>query len=546
MSEFQFKIATEESEFEQIHRLNYRTFVKEIPQHYDNHSGKLIDKFHEENTYIICLNDDRLYGMVALRAIRPFSLDAKLDNLDAHLPPNNSPCEIRLLAIEKNHRQGKIVAGLFSRIAEYCELHRHDIVLISGTVRQLKLYHHIGFKDFGPLVGSGDAVYQPMYRMVEAFQRFAASTRSLATTSPKLAPQISHSNFMPGPVKLSSQVMQALQAEPVSHRSTGFMSDLQDTTAFLKSMFNCSEVTILSGSGTLANDVVAAQISALNTPGLILVNGEFGHRLEQHANHIGLQYSSLEVEEGQTFSSNAIDNALAQNPAISWLWCTHCETSTGVLNDLTQISTICAKHNVKLCVDCISSIGTLPVDLSQVFLAAGVSGKGLGSIPGLGLIFYNHRHQFSTTPTFRYMDLNNYHQSNGVPYTLSSNLFYALTAALRCKDWPAHFSQLELWSRHIRQRLQNNGYQVIARESLSSPAVFTIQLPPHISSINFGDTLETRGIQLSYMSDYLLKQNRVQICLMGDLKDEDINHLLGEIENMDVMENMDLMEIEPA
>ena len=28
-----FKFATEEWEFEQIHRLNYRTFVEEIPQH---------------------------------------------------------------------------------------------------------------------------------------------------------------------------------------------------------------------------------------------------------------------------------------------------------------------------------------------------------------------------------------------------------------------------------------------------------------------------------------------------------------------------------
>jgi len=32
-TELIFKIASEDWEFEQIHRLNYRTFVDEIPQH---------------------------------------------------------------------------------------------------------------------------------------------------------------------------------------------------------------------------------------------------------------------------------------------------------------------------------------------------------------------------------------------------------------------------------------------------------------------------------------------------------------------------------
>src|SRR2546426_6909119 len=82
----QFKIATEDWEFEAIHRLNYKTFVEEIPQHRDNPEQRLVDKFHAENTYAICLNGEQLAGMVAGRAKRPFSLDQKLPNLDAHLP----------------------------------------------------------------------------------------------------------------------------------------------------------------------------------------------------------------------------------------------------------------------------------------------------------------------------------------------------------------------------------------------------------------------------------------------------------------------------
>jgi hypothetical protein len=44
-----------------------------------------------------------------------------------------------------------------------------DLAVISGTVRQLRLYEHMGFRCFGPLTGSADALYQPMYLTLEAW-----------------------------------------------------------------------------------------------------------------------------------------------------------------------------------------------------------------------------------------------------------------------------------------------------------------------------------------------------------------------------------------
>ena len=65
-----FKIATEDWEFEALHRLNYKTFVEEIPQHASNAEQRLVDKFHAENTYAIALHGDRLVGMVVLARLR--------------------------------------------------------------------------------------------------------------------------------------------------------------------------------------------------------------------------------------------------------------------------------------------------------------------------------------------------------------------------------------------------------------------------------------------------------------------------------------------
>src|SRR5213596_1131255 len=106
-----FKIASEESELEQIFRLNYKTFVEEIPQHPPNPEKRLVDRFHHENAYLIALDADQLIGMMAVRDKRPFSLDEKLGNIDRYLPPGRKICEIRLLAVlEPPQRDG--VSGI--------------------------------------------------------------------------------------------------------------------------------------------------------------------------------------------------------------------------------------------------------------------------------------------------------------------------------------------------------------------------------------------------------------------------------------------------
>jgi N-acyl amino acid synthase FeeM len=171
------KIADQPDEFEQIFRLNYKTFVEEIPQHEVNGEKRLVDKFHAENTYIICMDGARLLGMLAVRDKRPFSLDLKLNNLDSYLPSHRSICEIRLLAVEIDRRRTRIFAGLILMLSKYCDDHGYDLGIMSGTTRQLKMYRHLGFTAFGPLVGKEGAYYQPMYLTLESYRKFRETAR---------------------------------------------------------------------------------------------------------------------------------------------------------------------------------------------------------------------------------------------------------------------------------------------------------------------------------------------------------------------------------
>jgi hypothetical protein len=164
-----FRVATE-AEFEAIHRLNYRTFVEEIPQHEPNQEHRLVDKFHDQNTYLVAMRGDRLVGMMAVRGERPFSLDQKVPDLDSHLPPGRVPCEVRLLAVLPGERRGRVFWGLLRLVHEHIVARGWDIAVSSCTTRQLKLYEHIGFVPFGPLVGTAKARFQPMYITVEAYE----------------------------------------------------------------------------------------------------------------------------------------------------------------------------------------------------------------------------------------------------------------------------------------------------------------------------------------------------------------------------------------
>ena len=166
--QFTFRIASSQSEFDQIHQLNYQTFVEEIPQHSENPDRSLVDRFHDDNTYFICLNDeDEVVGMVNVREERPFSLDQKISNLDALLPGSSAICEIRLLSVKKGYRNSRVFYGLVKNISEYCVEKGFDLAIISGTDRQLKLYEHLGFKVFANPVGKPEALYYPMYLTIE-------------------------------------------------------------------------------------------------------------------------------------------------------------------------------------------------------------------------------------------------------------------------------------------------------------------------------------------------------------------------------------------
>lgn len=497
MSELIFKIASTTEEFAQIERLNHRTFAEEIAQHVPRDEGMLRDKFHDENLYFIALREETLVGMLALRDRRPFSLDTKLENLDEFLPPYHKACEVRLLAVSLEERHGFVLRDLLRLLADYCIEQDYDLALISGTTRQQKLYAHLGFVPFGPLVGTEPALFQPMYLTRHTFEKLG-----LASV-----------NLLPGPVPLRPCVKAALQAPPLSHRAPEFHRSLHQTQEKLKALTNASYVAIAVGTGTLANDMVAAQLGLLDAQGLVLSNGEFGERLIDHARRAGVNFQTHSVEWGKPFNWAQIESLL-QDQTFAWLWTVHCETSTGVLNDLETLSRLAQSYEVRLCLDCVSSLGAMSLNLQNVYLASGSSGKALGAPAGLALIFSSYQ-ALSAQILPRYLDLGLYHEEI-TPFTHSAPLVTALKEASEFQH-PQFWQHLADASQYLRACLEKEEWTVVAPSFCAAPFVITIALPPALKSAQIGAIMEKYGYNLSYRSRYLAQRNWIQACMMSEM-----------------------------
>lgn len=538
-NDLRFDVARE-TDLDAIRRLTHRTFAEEISQHQPSADGRLIDKFEREQQYIVARHGDQVVGMLALRTVRPFSLDGKLSDLDSYLPEGRRPCEVRLLAVEPGRRNGTILRGLLERLVAICDAGGFDVAVMSGTTRQLRLYKHLGCVPFGPLVGRDDALFQPMYVTREALLaaageplRMPVTTRiadsrtagsRIAGSRPAVLNAIDDAgaNFLTGPVGLAPAVRARLREPLESHRGERVASDLAHVKATLCGMTEARAVHVACGSGTFANELVAAQLRATGEPGLVVATGEFGERLAEHAACATLPHAVLRRPWGESVAADDLAAAVARAGA-RWIWIAHCETSTGVLHDLDMVREVAARSGARLAVDAISSVATVPVSLRHVSWATASSGKGLGAVAGLALVFTDAPPIPAAPGTPRVLDLARYAADAGIPFTVSSLLVGALSSALETTDWPDRFRAIASSSERLRDILGARGHQPLAVASRASPAVATWRPVDGVSSAEAGAALANAGYQVGWQSGYLRARNCVQTAFMGDFPEAEVS-----------------------
>ena len=145
----------------------------------------------------------------------------------------------------------------------------------------------------------------------------------------------------------------------------------------------------LQGSGTFAVEAAMGTLVPRDGHVLVLINGAYGKRLAKICEVIGRRFSTFETAEDQPTTAADVERLLKADPSISHVALIHCETSTGILNPLSDIAAVIARHGKRLIIDAMSSFGALPIDAQTIAFDAliAASGKCLEGVPGMGFVF---------------------------------------------------------------------------------------------------------------------------------------------------------------
>ena len=148
------------------------------------------------------------------------------------------------------------------------------------------------------------------------------------------------------------------------------------------------EAILLQGSGTFGVEAVFATCVPPNGKVAVLANGAYGERMALMLQHLRIDHLVLRTPENSPNDSAALDRALAGDKTITHAAIVHCETTTGILNPITDVGRVVKNHRRAYIVDAMSSFAAIPID----FAAAGIdflissANKCIEGVPGFSFV----------------------------------------------------------------------------------------------------------------------------------------------------------------
>ncbi len=198
--------------------------------------------------------------------------------------------------------------------------------------------------------------------------------------------------FTPGPLTTSLGVKQAMLHDAGSWHFE-FSEIVRSVREELLAVAGVSrstgwECVLMQGSGTFGVESVITSTVPPDGKLLVVSNGAYGERIGQMAAAARIPDQVLRFPETEPPAAVEVDRALAADPAISQVALVHCETTTGILNPVTEIGRVVKRHRRVFAVDAMSSFGGLPLDLE----AAGIdylissANKCIEGVPGFSFV----------------------------------------------------------------------------------------------------------------------------------------------------------------
>ncbi|CAM4386912.1 pyridoxal-phosphate-dependent aminotransferase family protein [Paenibacillus tarimensis] len=376
----------------------------------------------------------------------------------------------------------------------------------------------------------------------------------------------------PGPVEVDPRVLRALSYPILGQFDPEFTALMNETMEMLRLLFRTGNKWAYPVDGTSRSGIEAV-LTSLIEPGdriLIPIYGRFGHLLQEIAERVGGEVTTIEKPWGTVFDPEEVIAAIDRvKPELVIM--VHGETSTGRIQPLEAIGRECRRRDILFVVDAVATIGGVPVETDEWCMDAVIGGtqKCLSVPSGMAPVTYNSRAEKKVlarkrierglripqvspaSPDFmlseaeqrsyirsNYLDLSQlqdyWSPSRLNHHTEMTSMLYGLREGLRImlqEGLEARFQRHRLHERALIAGLQAMGASLYGDPSCKLPVVTCVNIPDGIDGESVrGMLLEKFGIEIA-SSFGLLKGRIWRIGTMGySCRRDNILQLLGALE----------------
>lgn len=321
-----------------------------------------------------------------------------------------------------------------------------------------------------------------------------------------------------------------------------------------------SQAFVISGSGTLGWDLVAANLIEPGERALVLSNGYFGDSFRDCLETYGAKVDVIEAQLGHAVTPELLEEHLEKIKSQSdgkevykLITITHCDTSTGVLADVRNLAKVVKNHSPGSLVilDGVCSVASEEIrfDDWQLDIVLSASQKGLGTPPGLCIMVASSKalktSEDRKCPPGSYyaswkkwLPIMKAYQSGSPAYfaTPATNLVTALSTSLKAiLETPGvsleeRFSRHKQASRRVKDTIKQLGLQQIpVNEESSAHGMTAVYLPDHIKPSEVIGKMIEKDLVIAGGLHKLCKDRYVRIGHMGLTA---IDHERGDIEKI--------------
>lgn len=336
--------------------------------------------------------------------------------------------------------------------------------------------------------------------------------------------------YTPGPTRVRENVRLEIAKETTNPDiDVEFCEFYKNTCKKMSSILNTEkDVYILSGEGILGLEAACASLTEPGDKVLVIDNGIFGRGFDDFVKMYGGEVVYFSGDYTNEIDIEELEKFLQKENDFKYATVVHCDTPTGVLNDLSKICPLLKRYNILTVVDSVAAMvgEEIRVDDWQIDIALGGSQKAISAPTGLTIVSISEDAKNSMKNRKMpivgfYLNLTiweKYYENKWFPYTMPINEIIGLDRAI---DNILEEKLENVLARHekiasaTRKAFTEYGLKLYL-ESGYSNTVTAVEIPENIGALNLTKyMLETYNTLVSTsLCDY--KDKLLRIGHMGE------------------------------